>query len=60
MSERPLQAVELMAFTTAMLSAVAAAIHLISVQVVMTDGHVPACAAGDQSCAEGYNMVVVL
>ena len=55
-----MQAVEPMAFITAVLSAVAAAIHLISVQVVMTDGHVPACAAGDQSCAEGYNMVVVL
>ena len=55
-----LQAVELIAFTTAILSAVAAGIHLISVQVVITDGHVPACAAGDQSCAEGYNVVIVL
>lgn len=55
-----MQAAELLAFSTAILSAVAAGIHLISVQVVTTDGHVPACAAGDQKCAEGYNMVVVL
>lgn len=59
-SGKELQAVELVAFSTAILSAVAAGIHLISVQIVMTDGHVPACAAGDRPCAEGYNMVIVM
>lgn len=54
-----LQAVELMAFSTAILSMLAAVVRLISTQLVVIDGHVPTCAAGDQSCAEAYNRVVI-
>lgn len=55
-----LQAVEMLAFTTGMLSASAAVIHLVCIQILMHDSHLPACAPGDSRCAEGYNMIVVM
>lgn len=55
-----LQCVELTGFTTAILSGVAACIHLITIQIVTNDDHVPACSAGDRTCAEGIGMIVVM
>jgi hypothetical protein len=52
--------VELTGFTTAILSGVAAGIHLITIQIVINDGHVPACTAGDRTCAEGIGLIVVM
>ena len=54
------QGVEFLSFTTAMLSGLAAGIHLVSIQILVHDAHVPSCAPGDRGCADSYNMIVVM
>lgn len=54
------QAAEMLGFTTAVLSGVAALIHLVSIQIVMHDRHLPTCGPSDKGCAETYDMVIIM
>lgn len=55
-----LKGVEIIGFTTAALSALAAVAHFVSEQIVTRDMHLPACDKGDTHCMEFYNMIVVM
>ncbi|KAK9812008.1 hypothetical protein WJX73_008144 [Symbiochloris irregularis] len=55
-----LRPVEVLGFTTAALSGLAAVAHFVSEQIITRDMHLPACAPGDTQCIELYNMIVIM
>ena len=55
-----LRGVEIIGFTTAALSALAAVAHFVSEQIVTRDMHLPACDKGDTHCMEFYNMIIIM
>lgn len=55
-----MQMVEILGFTTAALSALAAGAHVVSEQIVTRDMHIPACDKADTRCMEFYNMIIIM
>ena len=60
-----LQQIEVLAFTTMVISALAAIIHFASVNIIhdVGTGNVPGghiCAPGDAACEQNYNFVIIM
>ncbi|CAL8471195.1 g10737 [Coccomyxa elongata] len=55
-----LKAVALVAFMTAVLSSLAATVHMLVLQLFTRDAHLPPCAPDQRFCAETYNLLLVL
>ena len=55
-----LKGVEILGFTTAALSGLAAAAHFVSEQIVTRDMHLPTCGPADTHCMEFYNMIIIM
>ena len=59
------QQIEVLAFTTMVISALAAIIHFVSVNIIdnvgtgtVPGGHI--CAPGDAACEQNYNFVIIM